>query len=112
MRCPPAERLRCALGRATPACVSKSPTPGRDWRRRSARGFSPYYTSKHHGTGLGLAIVQSVVSDHGGTISVSSDAGRGTTFRIDLPHRPPNRPAAPKKETPAPPPQVRASTAG
>ena len=77
-----------------------------------SRLFTPYYTSKHHGTGLGLAIVQSVVSDHGGTISVSSDAGRGTTFRIDLPHRPPNRPAAPKKETPAPPPQARASTAG
>jgi len=77
-----------------------------------SRLFTPYYTSKHHGTGLGLAIVQSVVSDHGGTISVSSDAGRGTTFRIDLPHRPPNRPTAAKKETPAPPPQARASTAG
>jgi signal transduction histidine kinase len=47
--------------------------------------FTPYYTSKIHGTGLGLAIVQSVVSDHGGTISVRSDPGRGTTFMIELP---------------------------
>ena len=34
------------------------------------RLFTPYYTSKPHGTGLGLAIVQSVISDHGGRISV------------------------------------------
>jgi signal transduction histidine kinase len=49
------------------------------------RLFTPYYTTKHHGTGLGLAIVQSVVSDHGGTISVESQPGRGATFRIELP---------------------------
>jgi signal transduction histidine kinase len=49
------------------------------------RLFTPYYTTKQHGTGLGLAIVQSVVSDHGGKISVSSASGRGTTFTIDLP---------------------------
>lgn len=50
-----------------------------------ARIFTPYYTSKQHGTGLGLAIVQSVVSDHGGRISVKSEAGRGSTFVIELP---------------------------
>jgi signal transduction histidine kinase len=48
------------------------------------RIFTPYYTSKQHGTGLGLAIVQSVVSDHGGRISVESQPGRGTTFIIEL----------------------------
>ena len=56
------------------------------------RLFTPYYTTKQHGTGLGLAIVQSVISDHGGRISVESEPGRGTTFRIELqngtsPHR-------------------------
>ena len=50
------------------------------------RLFTPYYTSKQHGTGLGLAIVQSVVSDHGGSIGVSSEPGRGATFTIRIPH--------------------------
>ncbi|MBI4910091.1 MAG: HAMP domain-containing protein [Acidobacteria bacterium] len=52
-----------------------------------ARLFTPYYTTKQHGTGLGLAIVQSVVSDHGGRISVSSKPGEGAVFTIDLPQR-------------------------
>src|SRR6516162_5033296 len=52
-----------------------------------SRLFTPYYTTKQLGTGLGLAIVQSVVSDHHGTISISSEEGRGATFRIDLPKR-------------------------
>ena len=49
-----------------------------------ARLFTPYYTTKTHGTGLGLAIVQSVISDHKGRISVESQPGKGTTFRIEL----------------------------
>ncbi len=53
-----------------------------------ARIFTPYYTSKQHGSGLGLAIVQSVVSDHGGTITVRSQPGKGTAFVIELPVRP------------------------
>ena len=52
-----------------------------------SRLFTPYYTTKQQGTGLGLAIVQSVVSDHRGTISVTSDEGHGTSFKIDLPQR-------------------------
>jgi nitrogen fixation/metabolism regulation signal transduction histidine kinase len=48
------------------------------------RLFTPYYTTKTHGTGLGLAIVQSVVSDHKGRVSVESQPGKGTTFRIEL----------------------------
>jgi two-component system nitrogen regulation sensor histidine kinase NtrY len=48
------------------------------------RLFTPYYTTKQHGTGLGLAIVQSVVSDHGASISVASKSGQGTTFHIEF----------------------------
>jgi len=68
------------------------------------RIFTPYYTSKQHGTGLGLAIVQSVVSDHGGKISVQSEPGQGTTFVIELPIRPEAlpSPAAAQIQTEAP----------
>jgi PAS domain S-box-containing protein len=47
--------------------------------------FEPYFTTKQNGTGLGLMIVQRIVREHGGTIEVESDKGRGTTFRIKLP---------------------------
>jgi signal transduction histidine kinase len=65
-----------------------------------SRLFTPYYTTKHLGTGLGLAIVQSVISDHHGTISVSSDEGRGANFRIDLPKRQQNALVKPKDDFP------------
>jgi len=72
-----------------------------------SRLFTPYYTTKQQGTGLGLAIVQSVVSDHHGTISVTSDEGRGTSFKIELPQRqagqrpaPPEGAAADAKNSP------------
>jgi signal transduction histidine kinase len=53
-------------------------------QEESARLFTPYYTTKQHGTGLGLAIVQSVISDHGAGISVSSSPGKGTMFRVEF----------------------------
>jgi len=58
------------------------------------RLFTPYYTSKAHGTGLGLAIVQSIISDHGGRITVHSAPGHGTTFMIELPGNMDRLPAA------------------
>jgi nitrogen fixation/metabolism regulation signal transduction histidine kinase len=58
--------------------------------------FAPYYTTRPEGTGLGLAIVKKIVLEHGGTLSVESTSGRGTTFLITLPRtgrptRPPDR---------------------
>jgi signal transduction histidine kinase len=47
--------------------------------------FEPYYSTKETGTGLGLAIVKKAIDEHGGTISVISKLGSGTTFVITLP---------------------------
>ena len=49
------------------------------------RIFEPYFTTKHEGSGLGLMIVERIIRDHGGLIEVSSEKGRGTTFRVYLP---------------------------
>ncbi|MBI4971412.1 MAG: hypothetical protein HZC17_06200 [Candidatus Omnitrophica bacterium] len=47
--------------------------------------FQPFHSTKHGGTGLGLAIVQKIVENHGGKITVRSQAGLGTEFIIQLP---------------------------
>jgi two-component system nitrogen regulation sensor histidine kinase NtrY len=65
--------------------ISVSDTGSGLTQEECGRLFTPYYTTKQHGTGLGLAIVQSVVSDHGGKISVESKKEKGSTFRIELP---------------------------
>ncbi len=50
-----------------------------------ARVFEPYFTTKKHGTGLGLALVRQTIHDHGGTVTVASEPGRGTAFTVTLP---------------------------
>lgn len=47
--------------------------------------FKPFYTTKDHGIGIGLTIAHKIITAHGGNISVDSEEGKGSTFRIFLP---------------------------
>lgn len=51
------------------------------------RLFEPYYTSKRNGIGLGLASTLNIIQAHGGSIEVTSEPGKSTSFIITLPYK-------------------------
>ena len=54
--------------------------------------FNPFFTTKDNGSGLGLSVVHSIIEEHGGEISVTSESDVGTTFNVMLPRLPATAP--------------------
>ncbi len=50
-----------------------------------ANVFEPFFSTKDGGTGLGLALTQQIIVEHGGSIAVRSEPGRGTSFTVRVP---------------------------
>ena len=69
-------------------CVAFSDSgPGID-KKQSHNLFVPFKSTKHYGVGIGLVIAHKIIERHGGTITVESEKGRGSTFIVSLPkHR-------------------------
>jgi signal transduction histidine kinase len=49
------------------------------------RVFEPFFTTKRAGSGLGLPTVLRIVENHGGSLSLESQPGEGTSVRVRLP---------------------------
>jgi signal transduction histidine kinase/HAMP domain-containing protein len=47
--------------------------------------FEPFFSTKEEGTGLGLAVTRQIVEEHGGSVRVESERGKGTTLDVTLP---------------------------
>ena len=54
-------------------------------REQLPRVFAPFFTSKRKGLGLGLPLVRRIVNRFGGSVSIDSDAGKGTCVVVELP---------------------------
>ena len=48
------------------------------------QAFIPFFTTKPNGTGIGLSLCRQIIMKHGGSITIDSEEGRGTTFTIKL----------------------------
>ena len=75
-------KTRSAGGTAEVAVIDRG--SGIDDQHRDSI-FNPFFTTKPDGVGLGLAIVSKIVDEHGGKITVESEAGKGSVFRVLLP---------------------------
>lgn len=80
-----AQRVPSSLPSGTYACLSISDTGVGIESGVVGQVFEPFFTTKDTASGLGLAVVWGVVKQHGGRVEVTSQPGRGTTFRIYLP---------------------------
>jgi len=82
-------RLAITTGRAEGVTIIQIADTGMGFAATPEKLFEPFFTTKPtgKGTGLGLLVSQKIVQEHGGTISVDSKLGKGSTFTIRLPRK-------------------------
>jgi len=74
---PDGKRVVCGVADTGPGIVAE----------QLEKIFEPFFTTKpaDRGTGLGLPVAREIVQSYGGNLTVTSEIGRGTTFKFDLP---------------------------
>lgn len=78
--------LSITIDRSDEAVRLKIADSGRGIGEEEAKKiFEPFYTTKTQGLGLGMPYAKKIIEQHGGTISLSSTVGEGTTISISLP---------------------------
>jgi signal transduction histidine kinase len=82
---PPRKRARKTSSTLAKVHVTIRDTGSGISSEQLSRLFEPFFTTKPNGTGLGLVITKQIVEQHGGSISVESNLGKGTAFHILLP---------------------------
>lgn len=100
-------RVRCGQ-------TARIDSPGEDWalvvvedngpgiaEEDRPKVLDPFFTTKKEGTGLGLSICQNMIEQHGGTLRLDSEPGRGTRLSILLPLNPTSHnPSSPTPSSP------------
>lgn len=75
-----------SAGRDGRSAIVQVTDTGRGMDEETARRiFDAYYSTKRGGTGLGLPITRRIVTEHGGSIRVESEPGKGSVFTITIP---------------------------
>ncbi|MEI7705435.1 MAG: CHASE domain-containing protein [Deltaproteobacteria bacterium] len=81
--------ISCGTCRDGMACIEVTDDGSGMSPETVAQVFDPFFTTRSvgegRGTGLGLSVCHAIVTAHGGTLSVVSQLGKGSTFRVELP---------------------------